>query len=512
LSLRAMLAEAAAQYGQKTAIVCGDHRLSFTDLDEASNRLANALIEMGVAKGDRIALLLSNSPEFAVVYFGIVKAGALAVPLDARYRTDELASLFADCRPKVIVAERPLLDELLPVLPRFDSIRQVIDLTGRHKQFLSYQQVLARGSVRPPGVRLDPEDSAQLAYTSGPAFCPRGIELSQHSLVLSAAASAEGFQQTDRDVMMLFILPLHHMFGLVAQLLASIYKGSTLVMVPGTGLSIGSFLAAVEKEKGTMFLGVPYVFALAVDMAEREGIRNDLGSLRICVSAGAPLSIDLIRRFKKHYGFDLFDCWGLSETVCHITCAPIAHGIRPGSIGKPLRGWEVKVVGDDGHELAPGQHGEIIARGPMMKGYYNNPRATAEVVRDGWLYTGDIGKIDEDGYIFITGRKKDLIIIKGQNIHPSDIESVLQAHPKVAEAAAIGAGDELRGEVIVAVIALKSGDVVSQTDIKRFCLEHMVSYKAPKEVIVVDSLPRTAAGEIDKETIRRRLSLRPPFP
>ncbi len=508
-----MLEEVAGRYREKTAIVSGDRRLSYADLDEASNKVANALIKMGVNKGDRVVMLLANSPEFIIIYFGIVKTGAVAVPLDINYKADELTSLFDDCLPKVLVSESPTLEPLVPLLSRFKSIRHVIDLSSNHEgQFLSYREIMSASSA--PRIELEPrpEDVAHIAYTSGPSFQPRGSVLSHQHLSTEAAISADGFQQTDRDIMMLFALPLHHMFGLVAVLLASICRGSTVVIVPGTGLSIGSFVAAIEREKGTMFLGVPYIFALAIGLAEKEGIKNDLSSLRLCASAGAPLPLDVIQRFKQCYGLRLIDVWGLTEAVCHITCPPINGTGKLGSVGKALPGWTVRIVDNNGRELPPNQPGEIVVQGLLMDGYYHNPEATAEIMKDGWLYTGDIGEIDRAGYLFITGRKKDTIITKGQNIFPTDIESVLHTHPKVTEAAVIGIPDDMRGEVVGAVIALKTGEAATEDEIRRFCLEHIVNYKVPKQVIFLDSLPRTASGVIDKEMIRERLSIPPLFP
>ncbi len=512
MSLKLILEEAARRYGGKTAIVSGDQRLSYADLNETSNKVANALIRMGINKGDRVAMLLSNSPEFVITYFGIVKSGAIAVPLDTKYKVGELASLFDNCLPKVLVAESPTLGPLIPVLPGFKSIKHVIDLGSKYEgQFPSYQEILTASSVQGIEAKPEPEGIAHIGYTSGPSFRPRGVMLSHRCLVREAAISGDGFQQTDKDIMMLFALPMHHVFGLVAALLASVNKGSTVVIVPGTGLSISSFIAAIEREKGTIFLGVPYIFALLVDVAEKEGIKNDLSSLRLCASAGAPLPIDVIQRFKQHYGFDIFDCWGLTEAACHVTCLPIDGTGKLGSVGKALPGWEVKIVDDKDRELPANQVGEVIVRGPIMKGYYDSPQATAEVIKGGWLYTGDIGKVEEDGYLFITGRKKETMIVKGQNIHPSDIESVLYTHPKVAEAAVMGIPDEIRGEVVGAVISLKEGEVATEQEIKQFCLERIVNYKVPKQVIFLDSLPRTTAGEIDKKSIRSSQSIPPLF-
>ena len=511
MNLRLMLEETAKRYGRKTAIILGDRRLSYTDLDKASNKVANALIEMGITKGERVAMLLPNIPEFATIYFGIVKTGAIAVPLDTRYKVNELASLFNNCQPKVLMTESPTLEPLVTALPRFKFIEHVIDLSTKYEgQSLSYRQIIATGSSNRVEVGLEPEDIATIAYTGGPTNRPRGVMLSHGSLGTEAIISSDGFQQTDKDTMLLFALPMHHMFSLAAVLLASVYKGSTVVIVPGTGLSISTLMEAIERERGTIWLGVPYIFALAINMAEKEGIKNNLTSLRLCGSAGAPLPIDIIPRFKQHYGLDIVDFWGQTEAVCQVTCPPMDGTGKFGSVGKALPGWEVKIVDDNSKELPLNQPGEIIVRGPIMKGHYNNPQATAEAIRNGWLYTGDIGRLDEDGYLFILGRKRKMIIVKGLNIYPSDIEEVLYTHPKVAEAAVVGIPDELRGEIVRAVVSLKKGEVATEQEIRRFCLEGMANFKVPKQVVILDSLPKTASGKIDKESIRGHLSIPSP--
>ena len=502
MNLKAMLEAAAKHYGGKTAIALGDRRLSYAELDEASNKVANALLKMGVSKGNRVAMLLSNSPEFVVIYFGIIKISAIAVPLDTKYKVGELASLFDDSRPKVMVTESPFLEPLVPILPRFNYIEHVIDLGSKYEgRFLSYQEIMATGSAQKVKVEPEPEDIANIAYTSGPAFRPRGVMLSHQDLVTEATISGDGFRQTDEDVTVLFALPMHHVVGLVIILLTSLAKGSTVVMLPG--LSINGLMETIEKERSTIFIGVPFVFALMVHMAEEEGVKHDLSSLRLCCVGGAPMPTDVMKRFKQLYGLDVVQWWGLTETTAHVTCQPVDGTGKLGSVGKALPGWEVKIVGDNGEELPPNQSGEIIVSGPIMKGYYNNPRATAETIRDGWLYTGDVGKVDGDGELFILGRKKEMIIAKGQNIYPSDIEDVLYTHPKVAEAAVVGIPDELRGEVVRAVISLKAGEAATEQEIKRFCLERIANYKVPKQVIFLDSLPKTAAGKIRKEDLKK---------
>ncbi len=513
MNLKLMLEETAGRYGEKDAIVFGDQRISYFELDKASNRLANYFIQLGIKKGDRVAIILSNSPEFVITFFGIAKTGAIAVPLDPRYRTGELTYLFNDCLPAVLVAESSILGPLVPFLSKCESIKHVIDAGPEYQgQFLNLQGILANSKAQQTDSEVAPDDISSIMYTSSSSFHPRGAMLSHRSLVMEASMSADGYQQTEKDVMMLFALPMYHVFGLVAAVLGSIYRGCTVVIVPGTGISINSFLAAIEREKGTMFLGVPYIFALAVDTAEKEGIKVDLSSLRLCASAGAPLSVDVVRQFRKLYGFDIVDCYGLTEAICHVTCPSLNGSGRPGSVGKPLPGWGVKIVDSNGREVPPGQAGEMVVIGPIMRGYYNNPQATVEVIKDGCLYTGDIGKADKEGNLYVTGRKKDTIIVKGQNISPDDIESVLSTHPKVAEVAVIGIPDKMRGEVIGAIIGLKEGAVTTEQEIKQFCLDRIASYKTPKQVIFMKSLPRTGNAQIDKEGIRQLLSIPPLFP
>ena len=501
MNLKQMLEQSVKRYGDKTAIAMGDNRLSYAQLDEASNRVANALKEMGVSKGDRVAMLLPNSPEFVVIYFGVVKIGGIAVPLDIRYRLDELTSLFNNFQPKVLVSGSPALETIVPVLSRFSCIEHVIDVSGEYGgQFHSYQELMSASSAPIAGVKLKPEDIAHVAYTSGPTVHPRGVVMSHQALVREAAISGEGFRQTDKDVVVLFALPMHHAFGLVIVMLTAVSRGSTVIVLPG--LSIDSLLEVIEREKATIFMGVPFVHALIVNAAETEGIKHDLSSVRLWGTAGAAMPADVSQKLGQYFGMKTVDFWGMTESTAHVTCQSLDGVGKPGSVGKVLPGWELKIVDSNGRALPPNQPGEIIVRGPIMKGYYTNPQATDEAVKDGWLYTGDIGRVDEDGDLFLMGRSKDIIIIKGQNVHPNDIEEVLYTNPKVAEAAVVGIPDEMRGETIRAVISLKEGEVATEQEIKQFCRQHMADYKVPRQVGFMDSLPKTADGKICKEDLK----------
>ncbi len=499
MNLRQMLEQSAKRYGEKTAVAMGHNRLSYAHLDEASNKVANALVGMGVSKGDRVAMLLPNSPEFITVYFGVVKIGGIAVPLDTKYKLTELTSLFNDSQPKVLVAESLFWEPIAPSLPEFKSITGVIEVGSEYKgQFLSYREIVATGSAAPVTLKLEDEDTAHIAYTSGPSFNPRGVMMSHGALVREAVISGDGFGQTDKDIVVLFALPMHHAFGLVVIMLTAIAKGSTVIIL--SGLSISSLMEVIEREKATIFMAVPFVHALIVNAIEVEGMEHDLSSLRLWGTAGAAMPASTGQKIRQYLGLNAVDFWGMTESTAHVTCqSPNGIG-KPGSVGKALPGWEIKIVDDAGRELPPNQPGEVLIRGLLMKGYYNNPQATAAVIKNGWLHTGDMGWVDEEGWLFLSAgrKKKDMIIAKGQNIYPSDIERVLTNHPQVAEAAVVGIGDEVRGEIPKAFIRLKAGEVATEQEIKHFCLERLANYKVPREVVFVDFLPKTADGRIDK--------------
>ncbi len=505
-NLKQLLEAAAARHADKTAIVCGERRVSYAELDQAANRVANALMALGVRKGDRVAALMANRPEFVNVYFGTIKAGAIPVPLDVRYKVDELGFVLDSCQPGVLVAESDLLAPLVPVLSRFKYLKQVIDLDGTCEgKFPSYGEIMASSAADKAEVELKPDDIGIISYTSGPTNRPHGSVLTHGSLVFEAAVSGDGFQQTEKDKMMLFALPMYHMFGLASVLLGSIQKGSTVVIVPGTGRSITSFLETIERERGTMYLGVPYIYALAINVAEREGIKYDTSSVRLWGSGGATLTIDIIEKFKKYYGADILDIWGLTESVSHITHYPPGDRRKLGSTGKALPGWEIRAADDGGGILPPNQSGEIVVRGPFMKGYYNNPQDTAKVIKNGWLQTGDLGYVDEDGYLYLTGLKKDMIILKGQNIWPGDIEEVLRSYYKVAKAAVVGIPDRLRGEIVGAIVELKSRFDATEQEIRNFCQGRMADYKLPKKVFFTRSLPERTAGKAGKRKLEEYL-------
>jgi len=491
MDLKSMLARTAKRFAGKTAIKMGDRCVTYAQLEADSNRVAHALIKMGVKKGDRVATIQASNPEFVCIFFGIIKAGGTAVPLDSRYVPDELVSLFNDCHPKVLFIENPPLDSLLPALPRFKAIKHIITVNAEHDEGLvSYREILAKNPPKSVDIPIYPEDIAIISYAGDPTQNPQGVELSHRSVFIEAMNSAQVMEQTESDVMIQFALPMFHQFGLTAVLLATIHQGNTVVAVPGTGRSVDSFMETVEREKGTIYMGVPYIYSLMINVARREGVKYDLSSLRLCVSGGAPLEPAVIRLFRQYYGLSIIDVYGQTETVCQITVMPIDGTGRIGSSGKPMPCWEIKIFDENDNELPPDREGEIVTRGPIMTGYHNKPEATARTIRNGWLHTGDIGRIDKEGFLYITGRKRRMLILKGQNVFPADIEEVLSAHPKITEVRVMGVIDVMRGETVKALIKLKPGEKATEQEIKQYCRGRMADYKLPREIEFVDTMPK----------------------
>lgn len=499
MNLIETLENASSKYSLKTAIVSGSRRISYKELDEDSNRVAHYLIEKGLDKDDRVAILLPNSLEYVVLFFGILKAGGIAVPLDIKYKDFEIQSFFGSCQPAMVIGETAYLKPLMPIFSGFSYLRHIIDIEA--DSATGYRQITEFGSVEEVDIAKEPEDTAIIAYTSGPAYEPHGVVLTHRNLAAEAMISANGFRQTDKDVSILFALPLHHVFGLVGILLTAVCTGSTIIIVPG--LSLSGVLETIAREKVTMFMGVPYVYNLLINMAQNDGITYDLSSIRIWGSSGAPLSKSISSNFGKLFGSALVNFWGLSEATCHITCPPLPCPEVNGSVGKALPGWEIKIVDDEGKTLAENQDGEIAVRGmPVMQGYYHNLPETGKVLKDGWLYTGDIGRIDSCGYLFITGRKRNMVIRKGQNIYPGDIEFLLKKHKQIAEVVVAGIQDDIRGEEVKAIIIPVRDAVITEQEIRQFCLEHLANYKVPRQITIIDDMPRDASGNIDRETLK----------
>jgi long-chain acyl-CoA synthetase len=320
------------------------------------------------------------------------------------------------------------------------------------------------------------------------------------NLVKEIQLSINSFQQTDNDVVLQFALPMHHVIGLVVVMLGALYSGSRLVILDG--VSMESLTSTIEHQHITMFMGVPFIHAMLLRKIEDEGIKHDLSSLRVSGSAGDVLPFSIIEGYRKLLGRKLVNFYGLTETLGHVTCEPLTGESTPGSVGPALPGWRIRVVDPDGKAVSQGNQGEVIISGPMMKGYYRKPRVNKEVIKRGWLHTGDLGIFDDENNLHMLGLQKDMLICKGQNIFPSDIEHVLSQHPAVQNVAVVGVPDEMRGEVVGAALVFKPSAHAAEASLTKYCLDRLANYKAPKYFLFLSQLPVDSHGKVDKNKLR----------
>jgi len=502
-NLATILRESRDAHPDKPLAHIGDLTFTYSQVDEISGRVAGALLATGLQRGDKVAVQLPNLPQFLFCYFGILKAGLVMVPLNPLLRASEVAYHLQDSDAKVLVTFEMFAEEAVKGARQVGGVTTyVVNLPGsdqRPEGTRPVDELYAADDTRDL-VPLDPGDTAVLLYTSGTTGKPKGAELTHFQLFMNCTVAGELFAIREDDVS-LAVLPLFHVFGLSSVLNVTVRYGGTMVLVPR--FEIGPVVGAIERHRCTIFSGVPtmYFALLAQDLSDR-----DLSSLRVGVSGGASIPGETIRAFEERYPHCvILEGYGLSESASTTTFNVSAEQRKVLSIGKPIWGVEVRVVDAADMPLPAGesQVGEIVIRGHnMMKGYYKQPEATAEAFKGGWFHTGDLGYRDEDGFLFIVDRKKDLVIRGGYNVYPREVEEVLYEHPAVAEAAVIGRPDDKLGEEVVAVVALRKGADTTPEELTAFCKERMAAYKYPREIRIVDELPKGPTGKILKKELR----------
>ncbi|PTQ56365.1 MAG: Long-chain-fatty-acid--CoA ligase [Candidatus Carbobacillus altaicus] len=512
ITLPEMFFQTAKRFPQKTAI--SFYHLSFTyeQVMEMINRTAAGLSELGVKKGDRVALMMPNAPHYVVAYYAVLSLGAIVVQLNPMYTSYELRHLLADSGATVIVVYEPLFDRVeeiweetvlrYAILLNFPGPVQKAD----DRRFLTVERVMAMGKVAPPAVELDPaEDVAVIQYTGGTTGLPKGAMLTHRNLVANVYQSLENFREgvAEGEEKVLVALPLFHVYGMTVGMNLGMSIGANLVLLPR--FEVTEVLEAIKKHRPSMFPGAPTMY-IAINSHPKVH-EYGLDSIRICNSGSAPLPVEVLMSFEEKTGGMILEGYGLSETS-PVTHTNPYHGKRKaGSIGKVVAGTEAKIVdlATGTKELSNGESGELIVRGPqVMKGYWNNPEETAQTLRDGWLFTGDIAMRDEDGYYYIVDRKKDMIIASGFNIYPREVEEVLYAHPGILEAAVIGVPHPYRGETVKAFVVKKPGEALSEEEVIKFSRERLAAYKVPTEVEFLPELPKTMVGKVLRRALRNR--------
>ena len=491
MNLASIITAAARANPDHVAVKLDDIELSYAALDGAGAHLAGLLAEHGVARGDRVGIMLPNLLHFPVCYYGALRAGAIVVPMNVLLKRREVAYYLSDSGAKLLFAWEGFAEEAQAGAEQAGAECVIVTLAG-------FTELVGAASPIAEVVETADEDTAVILYTSGTTGQPKGAELTHANLIGNAEASRNLFGK-GRDAVQLGALPLFHSFGQTCGMNATLGGGGTLTLIPR--FDPAKALEIVARDRVNIFQGVPTMYGAMLHLPDRE--RYDVSSLEMCASGGSAMPVELMRGFEEAFGCIILEGYGLSESSPVASFNHADRERKPGSIGTPIAGVQMKVVDDDGHDLPEGEVGEILIRGPnVMKGYWQRPDATAETVVDGWLYTGDMGRVDEDGYFFIVDRKKELIIRGGYNVYPREVEEVLYEHPGVREAAVLGIPHDEYGEEVAAAVSLTDGAEVTAQELREYVRERVAAYKYPREVWLVDDLPKGPTGKILKREIQ----------
>lgn len=483
MSLGMMLEESAGQYPDRVAVTHGENKMTYRELERAACSLANHLRSLGLGRGDKVAIVLPNCPEFIIAYFGIQKIGGVAVTLHVQSTSHELGYLLTNSDAKGLITQGALAKRFEEIAHDLPDCRHLITTNGFEADS-PFREIIARGPFSTEIPTIEADDPAVMIYTAGLTGKPLGAVLTHRNLLTQSELLRTIARRTEKDIG-LAVIPFFHSFGAVANMLAPLRIGAGVVLMER--FTLDGIFGAIEKEGVTYVAAVPRLFLGMFFHEGAEKYRTD--SLSLCITGGAAMPADFIPSFEQKFGVRIMEGYGLTEAspVCSFSRLDMTQ--KPGSIGIPIPNVAAKIVDDAGRELPRESTGELIIRGEnVMKGYYKDPQATSQVIREGWLYTGDIGRMDAEGYIFLSGRKKRMIITSGFNVYPKEIEIVLGLHPAVQAARITGKEDLLRGEVVKAAVVLKPGIEIEERELLRHCRAYLSSYKVPREIEFVTEI------------------------
>jgi len=498
----------------RTAIVFEGKRCTFGQLNDRVNRLANAFLNLGIQKGDRIAFLQVNCNQCVETYFAVAKTGAIYLPLNFRAKGNEISYILNIAEATTLIVGERYVSLINSIRPECKSLQHIISIENKHDDMLYYEDMISSAPADEVITDIDENDTTILMYTAGTTGFPKGVMLSHNSFsiyVLENVTPADPELEEGNII----TVPLYHVAGIQA-MMAAIYGGRTLVME--RQFDAKEWMELVESEKANRAMMVPTMLKQLIDNPDFS--KHDLSSLKVITYGAAPMPLEVIKKALELFpGVSFINAFGQTETASTITAlGPEDHVLtgteeekekklkRLASIGKPMSDVEMKVVDEGGKELSAGEVGEILARGPrVMTGYWKDEEKTAKTIdKDGWVHTGDVGYVDEDGYFFLAGRSSDMIIRAGENISPEELENVIRNYPKVDDVAIIGVPDETWGEEPRAVVILKKGEESTEEEIMEYCREHLASFKRPRSVIFVDELPRNPMGKVLKRVLREQ--------
>lgn len=506
MNLSTRFTETARECADKHAYVFMDQGTTYQELDAQISRFAAGLQHLGLQKGDHIALLLGNSPHYIVALYGAFRAGITVIPINPIYTADEISYILNDGDVRIVVA----LDRVVPVIEKLEASTHtetyiICETTPdtswatstAAEKFIPFMSFMQQTHPLTETATVG-EDTAIILYTSGTTGKPKGVMLTHDNLYANASDVGKylGVRRDDRVVT---TLPMFHVFCLTVALNAPLIQGGTLLIVPQ--FSPAEVTRIIKKYEATMFAGVPTMFNFLYQFP--GATKEDMQSVRLWISGGSSLPVALLHDFEAKYDVKIREGYGLSE-ASPVTCFnPIDRPNKAGSIGLSIVNVENRVVDPDGKDVPVGQVGELVVKGPnVMKGYYKMPDATAAALKDGWLYTGDLARCDEEGYFYIVDRKKEVIIVGGYNVYPREVEEVLYEHAAIAEAAAVGMPDPEQGEIVVTYV-VKTTDSLTEEEVIAYCREHLAKYKVPRRVVFLEELPKNATGKILRRELQK---------
>jgi long-chain acyl-CoA synthetase len=492
LTLSDLLKDRATDAPRKTCIKFDNKTFSYAEIDSLVTDVTGGLMSLGLKAGDRAAILMGNSPEYIISYFAILRAGGIAVPVNTFLTPAEISYILRNSGAKILIYDSGFVTQVKEIKKIMPGLTMI-----------SFDEIPQRQSEPFIG---SSENVAVLLYTSGTTGFPKGVMLSHQNLISNADACMKVMRLSRKDRILLF-LPLFHSFSFTVCVILPIYAGATIVLLRSVK-PFAQVIKSVIRDRITFFVAIPAVYSILSKKRIPPLLKHVLKlliNIKVCVSGAAALPKETLLAFEDRFKVPLIEGYGLSEASPVVSVNP-RDGIRKASsVGLPIPGVDVKVIGESGEGLPAGEIGELLVRGSnVMKGYFNNPKETEPVLRDGWLYTGDMAKIDEDGYIYIVDRKKDLIIVSGMNIYPSEIENVIIKHPSVEEAAMVGMPLESGEELPVLFIKRKEGSLLDEKEIRGYMEGKIAPFKRPRKIKLVEDFPRTATGKIKKTELRRR--------
>ena len=490
-NLASSLANTTSAHADRVAVRVGDASMTYRELDEASATVAGLLRERGLKPGDRVGIMLPNVAEFPVVYYGVLRAGGIAVPMNPLLKQREVAYHLGDSGAGLIFAWHAFADEARGGAGQVNAEPIVVDPSG-------FPDLLASVAPDYEVADRDADDTAVILYTSGTTGQPKGAELTHGNFTSNIRVVRADIVRAQPDDVIFGGLPLFHAFGQTAALNLAIASGACLTLLPR--FDAGNALRIIGGHRVTVFEGVPTMYVALLHRPDRADF--DVSALRMCFSGGAALPVEVLRGFEEAFGCMVLEGYGLSETSPVASCNHPDRERKPGSIGTPIRGVQMRVVDKEDHDVPQGEVGEIVIRGPnVMKGYWHRPEETAGAIRDGWFHTGDLARVDEDGYFYIVDRKKDMIIRGGYNVYPREIEELLYEHPAVAEAAVIGLPHPALGEEVGAAVTLKPGAGITAEELREHVKSLVAAYKYPRHLWIVEEMPKGPTGKILKREI-----------